>query len=305
MSDAVGTLNKWQHLPLVRRVRDWVGIAAVWACCEALLTLLVRPRGLDRPAVLVPGQAAVLAAVLTLVAVWAGAALGSLISGRINPSGALTVTTAGLAFWALARGTIDDWLKLVNVQPGPATSAPYWPLLADWAVLVVALVGAVLIGALMARRGSLAHVLRWSALRAEWQTGLLAVLIGCAATGLILWILSGGSTVPTRRGQVYFAVFVAGYAVPWVLRGTLGKTHPLWAWLVPALMSFVGLVVAGMRPALALSVEYAKQNIIPAWCLVRALPVEFLGVGLLATLWAQGALAVDDSERDRRHDTLL
>ena len=83
----------------------------------------------------------------------------------------------------------------------------------------------------------------------------------------------------------YFAVALGFVAGTYVARRFLQVSDPIWYWPAPILLGVIGVLGAGLDPALRLPEEYSHSDTIPAWALVRPLPVEMVGVGLLVTLW--------------------
>jgi hypothetical protein len=104
-------------------------------------------------------------------------------------------------------------------------------------------------------------------------------------------VLTGSRMGATRHLQVYFAVGVGCVAGVFVTGKILPVRNPIWFWPMPLLLGVVGLVVAGVNPAVMLPAGHTHLDTIPAWGLVRPLPVEMTGVGVLAVLWMMGGEA--------------
>ena len=119
---------------------------------------------------------------------------------------------------------------------------------------------------------------------AEIRNGLLAMLVTAVVAGVLLLYLNGPRVGHTRRGQVYFAVAVAFLCGALVASKILSTRHPLWYGLSPFLVGITGVVLAGISPALPDS--YANINVIPASGLVRALPIELVGVATVSVICA-------------------
>jgi hypothetical protein len=207
----------------------------------------------------------------------------------------------GLALWAAEHGrvggTMNDWLIRRLPEPGPPVSGPYWALLVDYVYLALAVGGAVVIAHLLAREGPGARVSSESGswrVRVERALGMNpegrwarvgAMFLSTAVAGVTIFFLAGPVLDQVLRGQVYFAViagFMLGaYVVRWVLK--VDDARCLWPG--PLMLGVLGLVVAGLRPGLMIPADYHHTNVVPAWPLVRALPVELVGAGLVGSLW--------------------
>ncbi|MBN2448425.1 MAG: hypothetical protein JXO22_16985 [Phycisphaerae bacterium] len=273
----------------VRRLRMILAILLVWALLQFLVTGLVMPRGLDRATVMAGAASPVLALPALLIVLWLGAALGTLLSGRTKPADAILVTSFGLALWAAFGGTMSTWLTEHNVTQGPPTGAPYWPLLLDYIVLLLGMTGVAISGVLVARRGPLTKELRLHRIMPELPMGCAALAITVIVAGVCMWVLMGPAVGDTHRGQVYFATLVGFFAGAMAAQHVVGVRHPVWYWLAPFVAGLIGVIVAGLQPGLMIPDTYAQVNSIPAWWLVRPLPIEMVSVGLLAVVWSHAA----------------
>ena len=275
------------------RVRFALATAAVWAGLHYLAGGHVLPPGLDRPLVLAGAPHGLAAGLLVIGVLWIGAAVACLLGGVGDGRRPLMILGAALALWACEGGTrggtMDAWLLLCHERPGPPTSAPYWWLLPDYLCYLVAIGGAAVISALLAGQGG-----RGAALRQTFGGGVsgrvsaagpLALLVTTLVTGVAVFFLTGPPEGATLRGQVYFAVGLGSIAGVYAARKLVKTSNPIWYWPAPFLVGIVGLVVAALNPALMLSPAYRQLDTIPAWGLARPLPVEMVGVGLLACLW--------------------
>lgn len=271
--------------PWVGRFRFVVATALLWAALHLVGGLLL-PRGLDRPLVLGPAGGSVLGGPAIVLLLWLGAAAATILLAARGPRRPLMVLGLALSLWAFeggaSGGTMDDWLMLRNPRPGPPTPGPYWLLLVDYLYLLLGVGGAWLIAARLASRHGAGAIRTWFA---NPQRGVPALLLATAVAGLVMFVLTGSPTGVTLRLQVYFAVGVGCLAGVYAAERVVGVRDLAWYWLLPILLGIVGVVVAGLGPALRLPPEYRGLNNIPAWGLARGLPVEVVGAGLLATLW--------------------
>jgi len=286
MKSDTASLANLTDSPWVRRLRLWLAIGLGCALLHVLVTSFVLPRGHDRPIVFLAGATPLAAAPLLLSALWAAAAAGALLAGRPHAPGTLQLTMWSLAIWAAFGGTMADWLRLSRPLVGPPDGAPYGRLLPDYALLLVAVVGIIVIGAALSRRGGVTHALQLRQLGREWVYGVGSLAVTSAVALAVMWPLMGPAQDATLRGQVYFAVAVAFIAGPAAARYLLGPRHPAWYWAAPFVVGVVGLAAAALRPTLGLPPRYAHRDLIPAWGAARPLPVEMTAVGLLATLYA-------------------
>ncbi len=282
----------------VHSLRLLLAIGVVWALLHFLVTGLVLPRGLDRPPVIAASGG--LAAPALVIALLLGTTIGVFIAGRANVRGALLVSIPALVIWASFGGTMDKWLTMCNVEAGPPVGAPYWPLMADYLVLFIAVAGVIAIGAVSERRGSISRVLRLKDARRDLAGGLATLALVVIVATVVMGVLMGPAVSQTHRGQVYFAVLVAFFAGAFTARSVLGQQHQIWYWLAPFVVGLAGLIVAAAWPALMIPDTYRKLNLLPAWWLARPLPVEMVGVGLLAIIWSVGGHTPRDQHRSAR-----
>jgi len=280
---AAATLSqRWQS-----RIRFVLGVAIVWAGLHFVADRLLLGRGLHRPVVLLVSDAGLARGLAAGVALAVAGVVGGFAAGGASPMRVLSAVGWALAIWAAGGGTIDDWLIRANVMPGKPTAAAYWPLLADYAFFaavlpLIAVLAAVLQGR-DATRGALHRLLPLTATPKQKLDGLLALLATSAlAAGLII-ILSGPKLSATHRGQAYFAVLVSFYAATLLARRLTSASHSAWYWPAPLIVGFVGVGLAAFQPSLGGA--YAYTDVIPASALVRPLPLEMVGVGLLGVAW--------------------
>lgn len=275
------------------RLRLAAAVALVWAALHYVADATVLARGLDRPVTIVIGQggfaAAIVGAVVVLVLLLVGALVGELLCGRRDGAQGLLVVGLALALWAWRGGTIDDWLIMKNQTAGPPAAAAYWPLLAEYAYWIV------VVAAVFALTGWRARVSD----RAEPGTdrrkaggldtspaglrdGITALVVTVAVAATLVLILTGPRVGHTYRGQVYFAVAVA--FIVGVLAGRRVSGARSFVWYVPGplMVGIAGVLLATWKPGLGPA--YENINVIPAWGLVRPLPIEMVSVGLVATL---------------------
>ena len=114
---------------------------------------------------------------------------------------------------------------------------------------------------------------------------------------VLVLILVGPRVGHTYRGQVYFAVAVGFIVAVLVARRVTGVRGIIWYLPGPLLVGLLGVLLAAWRPGLGAGYEHI--NVIPAWGLVRPLPVEMVGVGLVAILLTLRAATRLSSEQDR------
>lgn len=270
----------------VKNVRMAVGIGVVWGTLTLLLSSWVMPDGLSRPAVLIGSHVPALTPIVFLLTLWISTAVAVFIAGRNTPAGALLIASLGVMLWLAPGGTMDDWIRWVDVHPGPPTSEPYWRLLGDWALAVIALGGVLIVGALTGGAG-LGKALNAKRLGRESTNGPVTTIMTIIAALLIMYVVMGPAVTHTHRGQVIFAVVAAFGGGAWVIRSIVGKRHPLWSWLAVALVGLIGIVFAGLNPGMMLYGDYSDLDVIPAWWAVRPLPLEMICLGLIATIWSR------------------
>lgn len=276
-------------LPWVRHARMVLAVGVAWGLLELLVTQAALPRGLTRPAVLVDGHPAALAIPLTLVALWVGSAAGLLISGRRHVRDALLIAAWAMILWIFPYGTMDDWLIAMRPKPGPPEGAAYWPLLVDYVFLAAGFIGVAAIGVAAERWSGAVRTVRLKGLAGEARYGVPALAVTAVVAALLLWPCLGPAVGHTYRGQVYFALIASFWLGRAAARQVLkpAQVQPVWLWVTPLLLGLIGVVMAGLRPALMLGEDYQNIDVLPAWWLARPLPVEMLSVGLLGLLWSR------------------
>lgn len=298
------------------RLRFWIAVGVLWGGLHFLVGAPFLPVGVDRPLVLASAQWAPLAALVFVAVVIAGAAAAWMISGVRDQREPLLAVGTALALWTLERGrtggTMDDWLVLSNVRPGPPRGGPYWVLLVDYFILLVAIAGALAAVNWLRLRGGGATTgepaaeppaslrarparsgspgMGWEALlglggAAIRKRGVQALLITSLAGGLAVLIFAGPTLGETYRLQVYFAAGLGLFAGVFVAQ-QLGVTLREAGWFVaaPFLIGVVGALGAALRPGLMLPAAY-PLDIIPAWGLVRPLPIEMVAAGIVGSVW--------------------
>jgi hypothetical protein len=279
--------------PWLRRLRFLLAVAFVWAVLHFIVDQTVLARGLDRPVMLLTSASDLVAGMIVVVLLWVAAAIATALAGGRESARTLAVVGLALALWAVEGGTMDDWLRIKNETVTQSAAPAYRALLADYVLLLIATAGVALIGGIAAlggdvrnaekRRQTLRQTFALDASGRQWRQGLLALVISAAVAALLMLVLTGPGIAWTRRGQVYFAIVVAFAIGVLVARRLTDARHPLWYWLAPFLVGIVGALFAAWRPSLP--GQYSDLNVIPALGLVRPLPVEMVGVGLVACVW--------------------
>jgi hypothetical protein len=288
------------------KLRAIIAIGLAWAALHYVLGSTVLARGLERPALVLIGDGGLLAGAATLILILAIGLIAVLLCGGRDGAQGLFVVGFGLALWAWPAGTMDDWLILRNPTVGPPTGGPYWPLLAEyfyWAVVVLALLA--LTGGHQARAdsgkaGSRAGpfgVLGLDTTPAALRDGIVTLIVTVMSAGVLILVLTGPRVGHTYRGQVYFAVglaFIVAVMIAWRVGGARGL---IWYLPGPFVVGVIGALVAAWRPGLGPA--YENVNVIPAWGLVRPLPVEMVSVGLVATILACRMMSRVSSGKDQ------
>jgi hypothetical protein len=82
--------------------------------------------------------------------------------------------------------------------------------------------------------------------------------------------------------------------IAWRVGGARGL---IWYLPGPFVVGVIGALVAAWRPGLGPA--YENVNVIPAWGLVRPLPVEMVSVGLVATILACRMMSRVSSGKDQ------
>lgn len=268
------------------RLRLAAGAALVWA----LLFFLVPGHGSSHVIVLSAMSPALAAPLAALLLVGGGLA-ATFITGRRTAPEALFLFSAGLAIWSLdsglsyAKGPIDTWLLNRHEHPGPPTGGAYVPLIWDYVILLIL---AAAICALSSRGPLVQRVRQCLGLPMSpetLQSGIAALLITCAAATAVIMLL-----IPrvgdTWRQQVWAALIIGFAAGTMVASRYAPRAAPVFFWLAPFVLGLIGALVAAWRPALMIPARDSGLDVWPAWPLARATPVEFVGVGLAATIWA-------------------
>ncbi len=200
----------------------------------------------------------------------------------------LMIVYAALAIWMFPLGTLDHWLVNINEQVGAPRAAPYWPLLADFLLIIPATLGCIVAG--LAATGNLTefrqYISRMRDARADRSAGLLAMGTTAAVFLVLMAVLTGPPLGQTLKGQVYFAVAVAAGVGAWAAVRVSRVDHPIW--LVGGLFvaGLVAVLVAAVFPGLRIPSDYELLNTFPAWGPVRALPLELVSVGVVGVLWS-------------------
>lgn len=280
-----------------------VAVALLWAGLHFLVGALLLPRGLDRPVSLFASSSPWLVASAVAIVLWVGAYVGTLVSGAGRREQGLIVAGLALAAWATGNGTMDDWLELATAGQvvGSPSSAAYWPLVGEYIFFAVVMAGAAIAGSFAvpvaggrdAAPGAerIRGVLGLEGEARKPIRGPFALLTTTIVIAVLMLVLTGPAVGHTLRGQVYFAVTVACALGVFVATRLVRTRHPIWYWPAPILAGLVGALVAALKPDLFLPSEYDQLNSIPAWGLVRPLPVEMVGVGVAITLWTLRATA--------------
>ncbi|MFH1747836.1 MAG: hypothetical protein ABIG44_12445 [Planctomycetota bacterium] len=287
--------------PLRMELFTWIGrlryILAVGLVSAGLFFTLnghFLPTGLARPATLAVANSFILAAIVLTLVLLAGSYVGTLLAGPKHCYRGLTIVSLGLALWATTRGTIDEWLKISASAGavGPPTSGAYWPLLCEYLFLLLVMLGVAALSALAVPLSSspatpMMRIRRAFALNTDnhhRMEGLLALLINIGVIGILMLVLTGPAEAWTLRGQVYFAVAVSCALAVFISTRLVRVRHPIWFWPAPILAGILGTFIAVLNPDLLISAGYNQLNSIPAWGLVRPLPIEMVGVGVAATI---------------------
>lgn len=289
-------MNAIDSSETVRTQSAWPGklcltasVALLWAGLHFVVDTTVLSRGLDRPVGVLIGDGGIVAAVAVLVLLIVGALIGTWLCGRREGGQGLLVVGFALALWAFHGGTMDEWLKMKNTTAGPPSGAAYAPLLAEyvyWAVVVAA------VFALTGRRGRSTGKKSFNL-----RDRITALIVTSAVAAILMLILTGPRIGHTYRGQVFFAVAVAFILAVMIARRVTGVRSFNWYIPGPLIVGIIGVLLAASKPGLGTA--YANINVIPAWGLVRPLPIEMVGVGLVAILLTLRTANRLSSEEDR------
>lgn len=269
-------------------LRLGLGIAIVWSALTILVSGLAVDVNSHRPLLLTAGGTSWLAVPLIWLVALVVAPSAAWVSGRDTPSGALFLFGWGLALWSIPSGTIETWLAAAHPERGAPTGGPYWALVADYLVLLIACGFAVVGSSQIPPIRSLAATLHLKRLQRELATGLFSVAASVLVILLTMRFAMGPAVQTTRKGQVIFAVFVSCYAASWLIRKQIKPEQAAWLWVGPILAGLIGAVVAATAPTLAIPDAYQHLDLIPAWWAVRPWPVELVGWGLVGMIgWSQ------------------
>jgi hypothetical protein len=188
---------------------------------------------------------------------------------------------------------MDDWLLLQNRLVQGPRGTPYWPLLGEYVYLAVVIAGVAALGGWtllgqgvsdgVARRAALRQTFALDGGGTSWREGISALLVTAVVAGILMFILFGPREGHTRRGQVYFAVALAFILGVTAAQRLTRVHHAAWYWPAPFVVGIAGVLLAAFRPALPQ--PFHQLDMLPAWGLVRALPVEMVGVGVAAVIW--------------------
>ncbi|MGE0478941.1 MAG: hypothetical protein AB7Q17_00590 [Phycisphaerae bacterium] len=281
------------------RISFWLSVLLAWAALRFLAAPLLVPPGIERPVVLAASWSALLGAPLFLCVVAAAGAITAAMAPERHATRPMIVLGVALALWAATGGTMDDWLKLRNERVEPGRAAPYLALLPDYALLAAGVSGAAFCASwVLARRsrpaagvdpagpiagGANARRAGAGANRAAPANGVLCLLTTALISAVALLVLMGPRVATTRRGQVFFALTAAFFVGALAAHRLFRVADARWYWPAPLLVGGAGILYAALQPALP--APYTQVNIIPVHALVRALPIEMIGVGMVAVLW--------------------
>ncbi len=288
--------------PWPERLSQLAVAALLWAALHFVIDPAVLSRGMDRPVTVLVGAGGFLAAVAVGVLLVAAAWVAEAVSRVHDGTSGLLVVGLALAGWSWTGGTMDDWLIRVNPVVGPGSARAYWPLLPEhlyWAVVLTAvlLVGTWWQGRRTDTPGGWRGRLGLGRHSAGFRDEITALLINLVVAGTLMFILTGPRIGHTYRGQVYFAVAVA-FALGTIVGGKISGVRGLvWYLAGPVLLGVGGVALAAARPVLP--GVYDHINVIPAWGLVRPLPIELAGVGAFAIVLSLRAAARLSSEESR------
>jgi hypothetical protein len=267
----------------VDRGRFVLAIALVWTGLHFVAGPFLSG-GLDRPLVLATSP---VGGVLVVMVLAAGGALARVLGAAPHPRRVLMISGVALAVWAAeggrAGGTMDTWLILRHPDLGPPTGGPYWLLLADYLYLALGIGGAGALARQLGRARRAAEVVPQPA-RAG-RPAAFGLLVSIVVAGIAVVVLAGRPLGQTLRGQVYFAAGVGLLFGVWAAMHVTQVRAALWYAPAPFILGLVGLAVAGISPGLMLPPEYRNLDILPAWGLSRALPIEMVGAGLVGAMW--------------------
>lgn len=279
--------------PWIDALRDWLAIGAAWALVYWVLHGLLRLDGSSHPLVAISGPYGVLGGLLVAPAVWAATALSALLSSSPDSLAGLRLAMTGAGVAVFSASSMDRWLLWANPIVGPPRGQDYAPLLIEYLLLAIAVLGA----AVASRQLSLRR-LGWPAeapaasLRAvlapadsSTDPSWVGFLKATAVCGVLSTLAMGPSVTWTRVLQVYFAIVAGMWLGLALTRWLFGSANPSKAWLAPIVLGLIGVIGAMISPTLLIPLEYRQLNSIPAWGLVRALPLQMVFVGTATVLW--------------------
>lgn len=279
--------------PWIDALRDWLAIGASWTLVYWVLHGVLRLDGSSHPLVAISGPYGVLGGLLVAPAVWAATALSALLSSSPDPLAGLRLAMTGAGVAVFSASSMDRWLLWANPIVGPPRGQDYAPLLIEYVVLAIAVVGAAVVSRQISlwRSGGLAEAPAAS-LRAvlapvdsSTDPSWIGFLRATAVCGVLTTLAMGPSVTWTRVLQVYFAVIAGMWLGLALSRWLFGSANPSKVWLAPIVLGVIGVVGAMISPTLLIPLEYRQLNSIPAWGLVRALPLQMVFVGVATLLW--------------------
>ncbi len=288
--------------PWSERLRLATVAALLWAALYYLLDPALLARGLDRPVTVLVGAGGVVAACAVLLLLVVGAVVAEALSRHRDGASGLIAVGLALAAWSWAGGTMDDWLIRANPVVGPGSGRAYWPLVPEYVYWLMVAAGTLSAGVWWRHRGATGPAARVALLGkagppSDFRNEITALLINLAVAGTLMFILTGPRVGHTYRGQVYFAV-AAAFALGTIVAGRVtGVRGMAWYLAGPPLLGIMGVLLAVARPGLPGA--YANINIIPAWGLVRPLPIQMVSIGTVAIVLSLRAAARLSSEESR------
>ena len=295
----------------LRRIRIVIAVAAVWGLFHLVMDRFVFIRGDMHPLVLISGPYGFGGALVVIPLTWLATWIAGVLGGALTSVDAMRFTAAGMALWAFGGATMDEWLMWARTGGAAVSSAPYWPLLADYVVLAVAMTGSAILSRRMAGHDAGQP---WSASAAETlglrdrpdqiRDGFLLLLIILGVASFLVPLLMGPAASQTRPLQVYFSVGVGLSLSLYLARRMISEAHVAAVWSAPLVLGIIGVIVAGLAPTLRVPAEFRAINSIPAWGLVRALPIEMTAMGIAAILWMVHPVsaAVPTAQSQARND---
>lgn len=235
-------------------------------------------------------------------------ALGTVIVGRVVPEAGVFVAGIGLAALALRGGSIHVLLAYYLDARGDEPARLLSQLADERRSLMVRLaMDCLLWSAVMAVSwGVMSAVRKWlwtdespqpasgsaskrTAVEPAGKPGWMALAITGVVAGLVIWLTIARTPVAVvARGQVIAAVAAGLFAGAYAARYYTGVADARWYLLAPPAVGLVayllGYLNAEMRWAPGEYRYYALLPTTPPHNLVRALPIEYIAVGVSATL---------------------